>query len=85
MGWNCNACGHSLKPEKNMTDIAQFFWSFAPKDGPQRLPFLPKGEPKVYSCPNCHSIFIVMEAAQPRIYLGSVMICIDDGEEKEEK
>ena len=79
MGWNCNACGHLLKPEKNMTNIAKFFWSFAPKSEHKRLPFLPEGKPKVYSCSHCNSKFIVMGEAQ---YLGSVMICIDDGEEK---
>lgn len=85
MGWNCNACGHLLKPEKTMTYIAKFFWSFVLESerAPERLPFFPEGEPRVCSCPNCKSVYIVyivMQAKQPRIYLGSVMICINDGE-----
>ena len=35
-----------------------------------------------YRCNYCTSRFLIVEGKQPRTYLNSVMICIDDGEDK---
>ena len=77
MGWNCFTCGTLLKPDEPMSDVAQALWSFRPAGL-----ILPKGKIRVYSCPNCGARFVVVEGEQPRIYLNSAMVCIDDGEEK---
>lgn len=74
MGWNCPACGKLLKPEKAMSDIAKALWKVG-----SGL-FLPKGEPRVCSCEGCGSRFLIFEGEQPRIYLNSVIVCMNDGE-----
>lgn len=79
MGWNCNNCGHLLKPDAARTDMVRALWNAG-----EVFSFLPKRKPKVYSCDNCGARFVVIEGEPPRIYLMSVMVCIDDGEEKKE-
>jgi len=81
MGWNCNNCGHLLAPDKPRTDMANALWKVG-ISGSIKLPFH-SGELKAYRCKHCGARFLVFEGKQPRIYLRSIMVCVDDGEEKD--
>jgi len=41
-----------------------------------------QAELREHRCENCGSRFIIVEGKQPRTYLNSVVICIDDGEKE---
>ncbi|MGQ9641848.1 MAG: hypothetical protein ACUVUF_06970 [Candidatus Bathycorpusculaceae bacterium] len=43
------------------------------------------GKPRIHVCPNCKSRFLVWEGRQPRPYLNSLILCVDDGEGKLEE
>jgi hypothetical protein len=67
MGWNCPACGTLLKPD---------VYVYIAEKGSERA------RPRTYDCPQCKAKYLVVEGMQPRIYFTSVIICIDDGENK---
>lgn len=74
MGWNCNNCGSLLRPDLPRTEDIKLFWHLT------RVASLFPGEPRVCVCPNCQARFVIVQGEQPRIYLRSIMICLDDGE-----
>jgi DNA-directed RNA polymerase subunit RPC12/RpoP len=67
MGWNCTACGELLSPMEPI--------------GTDRF-VLVDSKARVLRCKKCNSRYLIIEGVQPRIYLNSVVICVDDGENK---